>query len=149
MSYGLRLIIVRSMRVLLLRLLAILTALTWLGELSRAVPVLKAGGSVGGFIPIALVICFSIAAALYSVVWPTRWGAITLLVTSELPAGFLAYEAVSRFSEGGAAYVRRGLELLSLPSAVCFITLPIIWAAAYWSVRKAPVRDLTSAPANS
>ena len=138
MSYGLRLIIVRSMRVLLLRLLAILTALTWLGELSRAVPVLKAGGSVGGFIPIAFVICFSIAAALYSVVWPTRWGAITLLVTSELPAGFLAYEAVSRFS-----------EFLSLPSAVCFITLPILWAAAYWSVRKAPVGDLTSAPANS
>ena len=124
MSYGLRLIIVRFMRVLLLRLLAILTALTWLGELSRAVPVLKAGGSVGGFIPIALVICFSIAAALYSV-------------------------AVSRFSEGGAAYVRRGLELLSLPSAVCFITLPILWAAAYWSVRKAAVGDLTSAPANS
>src|SRR5438874_11908267 len=131
------------MRVLLFRLLAIVTAIIWLGELVRAVPVLKAGGSVGGFIPIALIICFSIAAALYSVVRPTRWGAITLLVTSALPAAFLAYEAVSRFSEGGVAYVRRGFGLLSLPSAVCFITLPIFWAAAYWSLRKAPVGDLT------
>jgi hypothetical protein len=124
------------MRMLLLRLLAILTAVMWLWAFGRAVPIFTHGKSIGGFIPIALIMCGSIVAALYSVVRPTRFAAITLVATSSLPAGFLAYETISRFAAGGIAYVRRGVELVSLPSAICFIALPFVWSAAYWSLRK-------------